>query len=187
MAQIFYVRCSTEEQNEARQIEMAHNFGADKIYIEKSSGKNRNREQLNAMLDFVREGDTVVCESISRISRNTRDLLNIVDELHRKNVEFVSLKEKIDTSTPQGKFVLTLFGALSELERESILQRQSEGIAIAKKNGIYKGRKPKQVDEDKFRALCNEWRQGKRTATSIQKIMGITAPTFYQWVRARNL
>lgn len=184
---VFYIRCSTEEQNEARQVEMAKNFGAERIFLEKVSGKNAERSELKKMLSFVREGDTVVCESISRISRNTRDLLNIVDELHRKNVEFISLKENIDTTTPQGKFVLTVFGALSELERESLLQRQSEGIAIAKRKGVYQGRKPMQIDTDKFIALVNEVKNGQRTATSVQKIFGITPTTYYRWLIKYNI
>ena len=102
------------------------------------------------MLKFVRKGDTVYCESISRIARNTSDLLKIVEELNKKQVDFVSLKENIDTSTPQGKFILTVFGALAELERESILQRQAEGIAIAKAQGKFKGRQPKKIDEKQF-------------------------------------
>lgn len=139
------------------------------------------------MLAFVREGDAVVTESISRIARNTRDLLNIVEDLQNRGIAFISLKESINTDTPQGKFMLTVFGALSELERESILQRQAEGIAIAKANGVYKGRKPKQIDEDKFIAMCREWRDGKRTATSIQKVFSITGTTFYKWVKQREL
>ena len=94
------------------------------------------------MMDYVRKGDTVVVESISRFARNTRDLLELVEQLKEKEVVFVSQKEAIDTATPTGKFMLTVFGAVAELEREYILQRQKEGISIAKENGVYKGRKP---------------------------------------------
>ena len=90
------------------------------------------------MMSFVRTGDTVIVESISRIARNTRDLLTIISSLTEKGVEFVSLKESIDTTTPHGRFMLTVFGALAELERESILERQREGIEIAKAEGKYK-------------------------------------------------
>ena len=99
------------------------------------------------MLDYVRKGDTVVVESISRFARNTRDLLDLVEQLSTKGVEFVSQKEAIDTSTATGKFMLTVFGAVAELEREYILQRQREGIAIAKEQGKYTGRKPIQHPE----------------------------------------
>lgn len=184
---IFYIRCSTVEQNEERQLVMSKEYGAEKIFVDKASGKNTDRPEFKKMMQFVREGDTVYCESISRIARNTKDLLNIIEELHNKRVDFVSLKENIDTSTPQGKFILTVFGALAELERDSILQRQAEGIAIAKAKGTYKGRQPKKVDYTKFIAMCKEWRKGERTAVSIQKAFDITATTFYRWVREREL
>ena len=120
---IFYIRCSTEEQNEARQEEMAKSIKADKTFKDKASGKNIDRPAFKEMMSFVREGDSVYVESISRIARNTKDLLNIIEELKKKKVEFISLKENIDTSTPQGKFMVTVFGALAELKRDQILQR----------------------------------------------------------------
>ena len=132
---VFYVRCSTIEQNEARQLKMAEEQNAEKVFVDKASGKNTDRAAFKEMMAFVRAGDTVVVESISRIARNTRDLLSIVSELTEKGVEFVSLKENIDTTTPQGRFMLTVFGALAELERENILERQREGIEIAKSEG----------------------------------------------------
>lgn len=180
---VFYIRCSTLEQNEARQVAMAKEHGADRIFMDKASGKNANRTELQKMLAFVRDGDTVICESFSRIARNTRDLLSITDELQSKGVKFVSLKESIDTATPQGEFMLTIFAALAQMERESILQRQSEGIAIAKANGVYKGRKRMDIDKSKFVRLCKEWRDNERTAVSIQKAFGITSTTFYRWVK----
>lgn len=186
---LFYCRVSTAEQREDRQVKAALDLGIERenIYIDKQSGKNANREQLKALLTFCRKGDTVYCESISRIARNTKDLLNIVEELNRKQVDFVSLKESIDTSTPQGKFMLTVFGALAEMERECILQRQAEGIAIAKEQKKYKGRKPKDIDKNEFIKLCAEWRQGERTAVSIQKKFSISAQTFYRWVKEYNV
>ena len=116
-----YVRCSTIEQNEARQLKMMEEQRAEKLFIDKASGKNTGRKAFKEMMSFVRAGDMVIVESISRIARNTRDLLSIVSELTEKQVEFVSLKENIDTTTPQGRFMLTVFGALAELERENIL------------------------------------------------------------------
>ncbi len=184
---VFYARCSTIEQNEARQIAMAEESRADKIFVDKASGKNTERLQLKEMMSFIREGDIVITESVSRIARNTRDLLFIVDELRKKGVEFISLKEKIDTTSPQGRFVLTVFAALSEFERDSILQRQAEGIAIAKSEHKYSGRKPMDIDEAKFVALCHEWKEGRRTATSIQREFGITATTFYRWIHKKNI
>lgn len=137
---IGYIRVSTIEQNEARQEDLMKSLGVEKVFIDKLSGKNTNRPQLQELLSFVREGDVVIVESISRFARNTKDLLELVSKLQEKKAEFISKKETIDTSTPQGKFMLTVFGAMAELERDSILQRQAEGIAIAKKNGVYRGR-----------------------------------------------
>lgn len=186
---LFYCRVSTEQQNEERQIKTAIDLGIEKenIYIDKQSGKDAERKALKELLAFCRKGDVIYTESISRIARNTKDLLNIIEELNKKQVEFVSIKENIDTSTPQGKFMLTVFGALAELERECILQRQAEGILIAKEQGKYKGRQPKKIDEELFKSMCAEWREGKRTAVSIQKKFEITAQTFYRWVKEKNV
>ena len=117
-------------------------LGVEKVYIDKASGKNSEREKLQEMLTFVREGDEVIVKDISRFARSTRDLLDLVAQLEEKNVKFVSLKENIDTSTPTGKFMLTVFAAIAELDRETILANQKEGIAIAKAQGKYKGRVP---------------------------------------------
>ena len=137
-----YARISTEGQQVARQEIILQNLGVERVFVETCSGKNTDRPELKKMLTFIREGDTVVIESISRLARNTKDLLLLVDEFSKRGVAFVSQKENIDTTTPTGKFILTVFGAIAELEREYILQRQAEGIAIAKANGVYKGRKP---------------------------------------------
>ncbi len=178
-----YVRCSTVEQNEARQLKMMEEQNAEKIFIDKASGKNTDREEFKAMMAFVRTGDVVIVESISRIARNTRDLLSIISELTEKGVEFVSLKESIDTATPQGRFMLTVFGALAELERENILERQREGIEIAKSEGKYKGRKPVDIDENKFKAVCARWRAGEITATAAMQEVGLKPNTFYRRVK----
>ena len=130
-------------------------LGVEKVYIEKVSGKSREgRPELEAMMNFVREGDVVVVESISRFARSTKELLNLVEELKEKGVEFISQKETIDTQTPSGKFMLTVFAAMAELEREQILQRQKEGIAAAKEAGKYKGRKPIEVDDDLLKLVA---------------------------------
>ena len=184
---VFYVRCSTIEQNEARQLKTAEEQNAEKVFVDKASGKNTNRAAFKEMMAFVRAGDTVVVESISRIARNTRDLLSIVSELTEKGVEFVSLKENIDTTTPQGRFMLTVFGALAELERENILERQREGIEIAKSEGKYKGRKPIDYDEAQMKALCKKWRTGEITATAAMKELGLKPNTFYRRVKEMGL
>lgn len=184
---IGYVRVSTEEQNEARQLETMSKYGVDELFTEKVSGKNTDRAELKKMLAYVRKGDAVIVESISRIARNTRDLLEIVATLQEKGVDFVSAKESIDTTTPQGKFMLTVFGAMAQLEREQILQRQREGIEIAKAEGKYKGRKAIETDEQQLQQVCKAWRAGEITAVEAQKRLNLKPNTFYRRVKQLGL
>lgn len=178
-----YVRVSTDGQHTSRQDALMVEMGVDRVYTDKMSGKDTNRPQLQEMLKFVRDGDIVVAESISRIARSTKDFLNIMEKLKEKNVSFVSKKEQIDTSTPQGVFMTTVFSALAELERNVTKQRVQEGIAEAKKRGVYKGRKPLEVDGNKFRQLYSEWKANKITAVKAYKTLGLSASTFYRRVR----
>ena len=122
---VAYVRVSTEEQNEARQIEALKKHGIEKGFTEKISGKSMDRPQLQAMLDYVREGDTVYIHDFSRLARSTRDLLEIVERLQAKGVHLVSNKENLDTGTPTGKLMLTMIAAINEFERQNLLDRQS--------------------------------------------------------------
>ena len=156
-------------------------LGVDQVYIDQMSGKNKDRPELKRIMNFVREGDAVIVESISRFARNTKDLLELVELLSSKQVEFVSKKEAIDTSTPTGKFMLTVFGAVAELEREYLLQRQQEGIAIAKASGIYKGRKP--IEHPQFDSVVSSWRKGDLTATEAMRRLGMKPSTFYRKVK----
>ena len=157
-------------------------LGVDQLYIDRASGKNADRPELRKMLTYVRQGDTVIVESISRFARNTRDLLELVEQLAEKQVEFVSQKEAIDTTTPTGKFMLTIFGAVAELEREYILQRQREGIAIAKEQGIYKGRKP--IERSELPQVAALWREGRITAAEAMRRLDMRPSTFYRKVKA---
>lgn len=182
---IGYIRISTTDQNTARQELLMEQLGVDEVYIDRMSGKNTNRPELQKMMEYVRRGDTVIVESISRFARNTRDLLELVEKLSAKGVEFVSKKEAIDTTTPTGKFMLTVFGAVAELEREYILQRQREGIAIAKDNGVYKGRKP--IHPPEFEKVMAKWRRGEITAAEAMRQMGISKSTFYRKVKREPL
>ena len=175
---IGYIRVSTREQNTIRQEVLMKSLGVDEIYIDRMSGKNANRPELQKMMEYVRKGDTVIVESISRFARNTRDLLELVEKLTAKGVEFVSRKEAIDTTTPTGKFMLTVFGAVAELEREYILQRQREGIAIAKEQGKYKGRKP--IDAPEFEQVTARWKSGAITAAEAMRTLHMTKTTFYR-------
>ena len=185
---VFYIRVSTVNQNEARQVEQAKEVNADKVFIDKASGKSTdNRPQLKAMLDYVREGDIVYCRDISRIARNVKNLLDIIDTLNKKGVEFVSIKENIDTTTPQGKFMLTVFGAMAELDRECIIAKTREGIELAKAQGKYKGRKALDLDTDEFRRYAKDWREGRRTAVECMKHFNISSPTWYRKIKEYNL
>ena len=178
---IGYIRVSTQEQNTIRQEVLMEALGVDEVYIDRMSGKNTNRPELQKMMEYVRKGDTVIVESISRFARNTRDLLELVEQLTAKGVEFVSKKEAIDTTTPTGKFMLTVFGAVAELEREYILQRQREGIAIAKEQGKYKGRKP--IVSPEFEQVTAKWRSGTITAAEAMRTLHMTKTTFYRRVK----
>ena len=164
---IGYIRVSTQEQNTMRQEVLMQELGVDEVYIDRLSGKNTDRPELEKMMDYVRKGDTIIVESISRFARNTRDLLELIEKLSEKGVEFVSRKEAIDTTTPTGKFMLTVFGAVAELEREYILQRQREGIAIAKAEGKYRGRKP--IERSNFDAVEKLWRAGTISAAEAMR------------------
>ncbi len=183
MSKIGYIRVSTEHQETARQQEIMSNNKVDRIFSEKLSGANADRPQLKAMLDYVREGDTLYVERISRLGRSTRDLLNIIDTLTDKGVTLVSRKENIDTDSPMGKFMLTVFAALSQLEREQLKQRQREGIEIAKAQGKYTGRNPIPIDWTKFGQLYGEWKSKHITGRDFMRRMGLTANTFYRRVR----
>lgn len=178
---VAYVRVSTVEQNEERQIEALEKWQIEKWYQEKVSGKNTKREQLQLMLDFVREGDEIYILDFSRLSRSVGDLLGIVEDLQKKKVRLVSLKENLDTSTATGKLMLTVIGAIAEFERENLLERQREGIAIAKREGKYKGRKPLALEE--FNNIYKEWKNGTMTAVAAAKILEINRGTFYNKVK----
>lgn len=156
-------------------------LGVEQVFIDRMSGKNTDRPELKRMMSFVREGDTVIVEAISRFARNTKDLLDLVEQLTAKEVEFISKKEAIDTTTPTGKFMLTVFGAVAELEREYILQRQREGIAVAKQNGVYKGRKP--IEHPKFAEIVALWKCGDITAVEAMKRLDMKPSTFYRKVK----
>ena len=178
---IGYIRVSTQEQNIARQEALMELLGVDEVYIDRMSGKNTDRPELKKMLDYVRKGDIVIVESIGRFARNTRDLLELIEQLERKEVTFLSQKEAIDTSTPTGKFMLTVFGAVAQLEREYLLQRQREGIEIAKRQGKYAGRKP--MKRDNFNVVVSQWKEGQMTAVQAMDRLKMSKSTFYRRIK----
>ena len=176
-----YVRVSTVEQNEDRQLITMENYKAEKIFSEKISAKDANRPKLKELLDYVREGDTVVVHDFSRLARSTKDLLSIVEFLNNKKVYLISAKENIDTSTPTGKLMLTMIGAINEFERANLLERQREGIAIAKEKGKYKGRKEVKIND--FELHYNKYLNRELNKTQLAKELNISRPTLDKLIK----
>jgi len=181
-----YVRVSTVDQNEGRQLEAFKELNLYKIFVEKISTREPNRPMLRQMMEYVRAGDTVFIKDFSRLARSTKDLLDITEELARKGVKIISLKENLDTETPTGRLMLTLIGAIYEFERENILERQREGIAIAKSQGKFKGRKeidrPGQWDE-----IYNLYKNRAITGTEAMNRLGLKRNTFYKFVKKEKV
>lgn len=183
MANIAYIRVSTIEQNEGRQVEMMKSYVINKIFIEKASGKNtKDRPQLLAMLDYVREGDTVYIESFSRLARNTVELLNLIESMNSKGIKVVSIKEGLDTSTPAGKLMLTMIGAIATFERENMLERQREGIALAKAEGKYKGRNAKELPKD-FDGIYKQYMNRQITKTKMAELCNVSRPVLDRLIK----
>lgn len=172
---IAYVRVSTIEQNEVRQREALQKCEIDKWFIEKASGKDIKRPILQEMLEYIREDDTVYVEEFSRLGRSTADLLATVQQIENSGAKFVSLKENFDTKTPAGKLQMTMMAAIAEFEREMILERQREGIAIAKRDGKYKGRKAINIPD--IAEYYEKYMSRRGTKTSISKELGISRTT----------
>lgn len=173
-----YVRISTKDQNTARQDVLMEQLGVEKVYTDKVSGKSADRPELRRMMDFVREGDTLVVESFSRFARNTRDLLDLMDALKQKGVQFISMKENIDTESTAGKLMMVLFAALAQFERENLLERQAEGIAVAKAEGRMMGR-PKKAEET-FEDVYLQVKAGEKSASQGARELGIARSTWYR-------
>lgn len=174
---IAYVRVSSVDQNEARQVEALEKFKIEKWFSEKISGKNTNRPKFKEMMEFVREGDDVYIHEFSRLARSTKDLLDIIDTLSEKGVHLHSNKENLDTSTPQGRMMVTVIAAINEFERAIILERQREGIKIAKKNGVYRGGHPKEIDKALFDELLAKYQSRQITKTEFANKLGVSRPT----------
>lgn len=179
---IAYVRVSTVEQNEQRQLEGLKKYNIDKWFTEKVSAKDTNRPQLKLMMDFAREGDTIYIWDFSRLARSTKDLLEIVETLNNKGVHLKSVKENLDTSTPTGKLMLTMIGAINEFERMNMLERQREGIAIAKAEGKYKGR-PSITYPDNWKEVYDKWKVREITAVKAMELTGLKKNSFYNLVK----
>ena len=176
-----YVRVSTEEQNEARQLEALKNYNIDKTFIEKVSAKNTDRPQFQEMLEYAREGDTIYVTDFSRLSRSTRDLLGTLEFLLKKGVKVISLKENLDSSSPQGRLMITMIGAINQFEREILLERQREGIEIAKRKGKYRGRKRIEKPNN-WDTVIADYVVRKITAKKAMELLGLKTSTFYKFL-----
>ncbi len=183
---VAYVRVSTVEQNPERQIKALEVYRIDRWFSEKISGKDIDRPKLKEMLDFVREGDTVYVMDWSRLSRSTVDLLRIIEGMAHKKVKLVSIKENFDTSTPTGRLMLNLIAAINEFERQNLLERQREGIAIAKNQGRYTGRKLNHYNEEQLRIVMSGIANRTITVTEAAKRLGVTRATVYNILKKYN-
>lgn len=184
MAKVKYNRISYKTQSLIRQEVGNENY--DKVFTDIASGKDTNRPQLQAMLEWVREGDELTVDSYSRLARNTKDLLEIVEVLEKKGVILISLKEGLNTSTPTGKLILTMFGALATFERECMLERQQEGYKARIEAGLPVGRPAIEIDK-KFRKVVKRWRDGEITAVEAYTELGVSKAFFYKAVKKHNL
>ena len=182
---IAYVRVSTIEQNEMRQVEALQKYNIEKWFTEKISAKDTNRPKLKEMLDFARENDTIYIHDFSRLARSTKDLLEIVELLNKKNVTLISNKENLDTSTPTGKMMLTVIGAINEFERANLLERQREGISIAKREGKFKGGQVKKIDDNKFNNAYERYQHREITKSQMAKELEISRPTLDKLLKER--
>lgn len=178
---IAYVRVSTVEQNDSRQKEALAKYNIDKWFVEKVSAKDTNRPVLKEMLGFVREGDAIYIHDFSRIARSTKDLLNIVERLNKSGIHLVSNKESIDSKTATGKLMLTMIGAINEFERTNLLERQREGILIAKREGKYKGRK--EIHIPNFKEHYNRYLSRYISKAGLAKELNISRPTLDKLIK----
>ena len=182
MAIRYYVRVSTMEQKIDRQI-LAYDK-ADMIYIDRMSGVKRDRPELVRMLADLQAGDTVVVKSIDRLSRSTKDLLDIVEQIRAAQANLHILDLNIDTSTPMGECVLTILGAIAELDRKTIKERTAEGIAIAKAAGKYRGRKKGAIslrDTESIKRFKIFYNNGL-TKSDIAREFNVSRTTVYKWI-----
>ena len=179
MAIIGYARVSTASQS--LDVQLSELSSCSKVFQEKESGAKATREQLELMLEFVRDGDTVMVTKLCRLARNTRHLLEIVEFLDQKQVALKVLNLGIDTSTSTGRLMLTMIGAVAAFERELLLERQAEGIAAAKRKGKYLGRKPTAMAKaDEVQALLAEG--ASKVEASNQ--LGISVSSIHRICRA---
>lgn len=173
-----YARVSTEQQNLDRQLDMLTQYGVDYIFNEKMTGTKRDRPELNKLLDRLMAGDMIVVESLSRLGRSTKDLIELVELFEKKQVHLVSLKEQIDTSTPAGKLLFTLMSAIAQFERDVIAERTREGLNAARARGRVGGRP--RTNEQKVRQAVKLYQTGQYSVREIEELTGVKKSTLYR-------
>ena len=183
---IGYVRVSSLDQNPDRQIEDLKAQQAEKIFMDKVSGKNTDRPELQRMLSFIREGDTLIVHSLDRLARNLADLLTMVQDLTCRGVSVIFLNERLSfeagaDASPTSKLMLSMIGAFAEFERSMIRRRQAEGIALAKERGVYQGR-PRSISDETLETVNALVEQGVPLATAAKKV-GISRSTVYRYLQ----
>lgn len=178
---IGYARVSTQDQNLDRQIDNLTAAGCERIFNEKMTGTKSDRPELRTMLLTLRPGDTLIIDSFSRLSRSTKDLLDIVDKLTAMEVHLVSLKENLDTTTATGKMMLTMLSALSQFERDLIAERTKDGLKAARARGRHGGRPRSGSDKDKKQALAM-YHANVMSNSEIAQKFNISSRTLSRWI-----
>ena len=173
-----YARVSTEAQNLDRQLDALKKHGVDHIYNEKMTGTKKDRPELAKMLDRMTEGDTVVIESLSRLGRSTKDLIELTELFHSNGVHLISLKESIDTQTSTGKLLFTLMSAIAQFERDCISDRTREGLRSARARGRFGGR-PK-ANADSVKKAVKLYNTQQYSIREIEEMTGIKKATLYR-------
>jgi len=181
-----YVRVSSVDQNYSAQLAELEALGLYKIFVEKISAKDTKRPQLQAMLEYTRDGDSIYIRDFSRIARSTKDLLELIDNLTSRRVKLISLKEALDTSTDTGKLIVTIIGAINEFERSNILERQRLGIALAVQEGKYKGRKEIKKP-DNWAEVYALYRVRELTAKKAMEELRLKRSTFFKFVNEEKV
>lgn len=179
-----YARVSTQDQDLQMQIDALTAAGCIEIFEEKISGKKKDRPALNEMLKMLRSGDRVVVYKLDRISRSTKHLIELADHFEETGVEFVSIKDNIDTSTPMGKFFFRLMASIAELERDITSERTKDGLSAARARGR-KGGRPA-VDPKKIKTALKMYDSKEYSISEITKAVGISAPTLYRYIDKRD-
>lgn len=179
-----YARVSTQHQDLNQQLDLLAEQNCNEILTEKMTGTKSNRPELNRLKDKLRPGDTVVVESFSRLGRSTKDLIDLVTYFEEQDVKLVSLKENFDTTTPQGRLMMTVFQAFSQFERDLIVERTKEGLQSARARGRIGGR-PRVNKRDIERAV-KLYESEAYSGKEITEMTGISKATLYRYIRSKK-